>query len=288
MDSGWAVDSQNCSRPEIWLSTAHYPLPTDAMSDLILTYLFLCGSAFLAGIVNSIAGGGTLLTFPALLGVLHNGVLANGTSTIAVVPGSIAGAWGYRTELADKRALLKRFLLPSMLGGAVGALLVTSMPERIFDELVPWLILAAALLFTLQKPIQGWLSRHKQAGPPSSRTTVIVIGFQFLVAVYGGYFGAGIGILMLSALAFMSVGDIHHMNGMKTILAAAINAIAAVIFIAKGQVRWEYALAMAVACIAGGYLGARVARRLKPVYVRWMVIAIGFGLSGYYFWKQFD
>jgi uncharacterized protein len=257
------------------------------MTDPVLTYLFLCGSAFLAGAVNSIAGGGTLLTFPALFEALSgNGVLANGTSTVALMPGSLAASWGYRRELADKRAQLLQLFWPSVIGGGIGALLVTCLDQSIFNALVPWLILAAALLFTLQKPIQRWIGMHAQHGPAGPGAVWTVAGFQFLVAIYGGYFGAGIGILMLSALAFMSVGDIHHMNGMKTVLAAVINGVAVVVFIIQSQVRWDFALAMAAAAIAGGYLGARVARRLKPVYVRWMVIAIGFGLAAYYFWKQ--
>lgn len=256
------------------------------MSDL--AYLFLCVTAFLAGAVNSIAGGGTLLTFPALFQALAgNGILANGTSTVALVPGSFAGAWGYRSELADKRALVLRLLLPSFIGGAIGAFLVTSFPTEVFNSLVPWLILSAALLFLVQKPLQRWMGTHRHQGPPTTRTTVAVVGFQFLIAIYGGYFGAGIGILMLSSLGFMAVGDIHHMNGVKTVLASVINAVAAAVFIFEGKVDWSYALAMAVAATIGGYMGARVARRLPAIYVRAIVIAIGFCLSAYYFWKQF-
>jgi uncharacterized membrane protein YfcA len=258
------------------------------MNDPISTYILLCGSALLAGAVNSIAGGGTLLTFPALLHALSgNGVLANGTSTVAVVPGSFAGAWGYRKELADKRTILLRLVWPSLIGGAVGALLVTRFPASVFNALVPWLILMAALLFLLQRPVQRWMGTHKHEGPPTNRTVAIIVGFQLLVAVYGGYFGAGIGILMLSSLGFMAVGDIHHMNAVKTMLASVINGIAVVVFVVEDQVNWNYASAMAVAAIVGGYIGARVARRLPAIYVRGIIIAIGFGLSAYYFWQQF-
>ncbi|MCE9532895.1 MAG: sulfite exporter TauE/SafE family protein [Planctomycetes bacterium] len=258
------------------------------MSETELTYLFLCGSALLAGAINSIAGGGTLLTFPALFAALNgNGVMANGTSTVAVLPGSLASSWGYRAELATKRKLLLQLIGPSLLGGGVGAFLVISFPQEVFNALVPWLILGAAVLFMLQKPAQRWIGAHKHEGPPSTRTVYWIVAFQFFVAIYGGYFGAGIGILMLSALGFMGAGDIHHMNGVKTVLAGGINGIAAGVFIFNGQVHWNYAIAMGIAAIIGGYLGARVARRLKAIYVRWIVIAIGFGLSAYYFWKQF-
>ncbi len=259
------------------------------MSDSVLTYVFLCGTAIVAGVINSIAGGGTLLTFPALLQALGgNGVLANGTSTVAVVPGSAAGAWGYRKELADKRTVLMRLLWPSLIGGALGALLVTRFPEKVFNTLVPWLILTASLLFLLQRPVQRWIGAHKHEGPPTSRTALNLVMFQFVVSIYGGYFGAGMGILMLSALAFMNVGDIHHMNGVKSVLAAVINGMAVVVFVVEGQVAWRFALPMAAGTIIGGYFGARAARRMPAIYVRWMVIAIGFGLSAYYFWQQFE
>jgi len=258
------------------------------MSDPNLTYFLLCVTAFLAGAVNSIAGGGTLLTFPALFQVLGgNGVLANGTSTVALVPGSFAGAWGYRRELADKRTLVLRLFLPSLVGGAVGAFLVTRFPAEVFNALVPWLILSAAVLFLVQKPLQRWMGTHRHEGPPTTRTVLGIVGFQFLIAIYGGYFGAGIGILMLSALGFMAVGDIHQMNGVKTVLASLINAIAAGVFIVEGDVNWNYAWVMAIAAIFGGYIGARVARRLPAIYVRVIVVAIGFCLSAYYFYKQF-
>jgi uncharacterized membrane protein YfcA len=247
----------------------------------------LCAISLLAGAINSVAGGGTLLTFPALLHVLGgNGVLANGTSTVAVVPGSLAGAWGYRSELADKRGVLMRLLWPSLIGGAVGALLVTRFPERIFNSLVPWLILTATILFLLQKPLQMWVGAHQHDKSPGSRTVAFLILFQFVVAVYGGYFGAGMGIIMLATLGFMAVGNIHHLNGVKSVLAVLINGMAVVVFVIEGQVRWNYALPMAAATITGGYLAARGARRLPTVYVRWMVIAIGLGLSAYYFGQQ--
>lgn len=258
------------------------------MSDPVITYLFLCLTSLVAGVINAVAGGGTLLTFPALFGALGgNGVLANGTSTVAVVPGSAAGAWGYRKELADKRAILMRLLWPSLFGGAIGALLVTRFPEKVFNTLVPWLILLASVLFLVQRPVQRWIGMHKHEGPPHRNTVIAIVIFQLFVAIYGGYFGAGMGILMLSALGLMAVGDIHHMNGVKSVLAAIVNGMAVVIFVIEGQVAWRYALPMAACTITGGYFGARVARRLPAVYVRWMVIAIGFGLSAYYFWQQF-
>ena len=257
------------------------------MNDPIFTYFLLCGSALLAGAVNAIAGGGTLLTFPALFSVLSgNGVLANGTSTVAIAPGSLASAWGYRKELADKRQVILRLLGPSLLGGGIGALLVTRFPQSVFNALVPWLILGAAVLFVIQQPVMRWLKSHPSSGPAKPRTVMLLLGFQLLVAIYGGYFGAGIGILMLTALSFMNLRDIHQMNAVKTILASTINGVSVVSFVWDGLVKWDYALAMAISAIIGGYFGARVARRLPAWVVRLIVIVIGFSLAAFYFVKQ--
>jgi uncharacterized membrane protein YfcA len=262
------------------------------MPELTWTLAALCAAAFFAGVMNSIAGGGTLLTFPALTGVLSD-AMANGTSTVALLPGSVAGAVGYRKELWECRRFVLRMLLPSIVGGYLGAALV-GRDQQAFARLVPWLILTAAILFVVQAPLSAWVKRRAlppDADPalyrPGWKTTSLVILFQFLVALYGGYFGAGIGILMLSALGFMSVGDIHHMNAVKTFLAAAINTASVVVFIRDELVKWELAWPMVIAAISGGYAGARVARRLPAKYVRYSVIVIGFGLSAYYFIRRY-
>jgi uncharacterized membrane protein YfcA len=250
-------------------------------SDSLLTYGLLCVVAFAAGAVNSVAGGGTLLTFPVLLAVVPPRV-ANATSTVALMPGSAAGAWGYRRELAGTRPWLLLLGGPSLLGGAAGSLLLYYLPEKVFDYLIPWLLLTAALLFLIQ-PALGRLVREGQAGLPRAPVCAAVAGFQFLVAVYGGYFGAGIGILMLTALAFTGLGDIHRMNAVKTLLAACINGVSIAVFVAGGIVHYGYGLAMAVAGILGGYAGARLGRRLPRAAVRGFVVAVGLGLAAYYF-----
>lgn len=268
-------------------------MPTD-----FWTYAFLCASAFFAGVMNSVAGGGTLLTFPALTGALAPlgvgaAAMANGTSTVALLPGSFAGALGYRHELWECRRFVFRMFAPSVAGGFLGAWLVGKNQDA-FARLVPWLILTAALLFVIQAPLSKWVKRraavdgaHPEHHQPGWSLQALVIAFQFLVAVYGGYFGAGIGILMLSALGFMGVGDIHRMNAVKTFLAATINTASVVVFVRDGLVSWGYAWPMVIAAILGGYAGARVARRLPASYVRYAVIVIGFGLSAYYFIKEF-
>ncbi len=255
------------------------------MPNNVQSYLLLCLSALLAGAINSIAGGGTLLTFSALLTVVSP-VQANATSTVALVPGSMAAAWGYRRDMRESRRWALLLVWPCFLGGALGTLLVTRLDEKYFSALVPWLILAAALLFAAQPAIARWAGIGKKHECPSTATQAGVILFQFLVAIYGGYFGAGIGILMLSALAFMGLSDIHHMNALKSVLAFCINGVSVVVFALEEQVVWHYALSMALAAILGGYLGAHTARRLNRDLVRWVVILIGFGLFVYYFYKQ--
>ncbi len=264
-------------------------MPTD-----LATSLTLAASAFGAGALNSIAGGGTLLTFPALFAVVGPAA-ANVTSTMALWPGSLAGVWGYRRELAGARRFLLQMLPPSLAGGLCGALLMVAYPED-FGTLVPWLILTAATLFLLQQPINRYLRKRRADDTPHPPATggklAALIGFQFLTATYGGYFGAGIGILMLTSLGFLNVGGIHRMNAIKTVLASAINFITVVVFLvadalqvdpAARLIHWEYAGLMAVAAVAGGYLGARLARRLPATAVRWTVVVIGFTLTAYYF-----
>jgi uncharacterized membrane protein YfcA len=249
------------------------------------TYALLSLAALAAGVMNSIAGGGTLLTFPALLTVVP-AVVANATSTVALVPGSLSGAWGYRSEVRHLGRWIAILIWPSVIGGIVGSALVLYLPEKYFQASVPWLILLATLLFLFQPAISRLTGIGKEHAPPSKTTLGGIIFFQFLVSVYGGYFGAGIGILMLSSLALMGMGDIHRMNALKTILAACINGVSVIVFIQGNVVVWRYALVMAVAAIAGGYLGARLARMLNRELVRWIVILIGFVLAAQLFYQN--
>ncbi len=254
-------------------------------------YVILCLAAVLGGAVNSIAGGGTLLTFPALLAALGStpaaAVMANATSTVALVPGSMAALAGYRREIHDGWFWAVLLLAPSLLGGLVGSLLVVVLPARFFAAAVPWLILTAALLFSLQPRIAQWTGIGKaQAAPHSPRSIAAAVVFQFFVATYGGYFGAGIGILMLSALAMMGLDDIHRMNAVKTLLASTINGISVLVFVVAGNVHWSYALAMAASASVGGFLGAHTARRFDKNAVRAIVVTIGFALAAYYFYRQ--
>ena len=249
------------------------------MPNNLLTWILLCASAFFGGAVNSIAGGGTLLTFPSLLAVLSP-VAANATSTMALLPGSLAAGWGYRHQLAQSRDHLIRLWPSSFIGGLIGSLLVIRLPERVFANLVPWLLITASTLLLVQRPLARWVGAHPHK-PPTTATLIGIVVFQLLVGTYGGYFGAGIGILMLSSLAFVGIAHIHQMNAVKNVLAATINGITAVIFMLSGVIVWKYAVTMAVFAIAGGYTGARVAQKMPVSVVRAIVVAIGFGVAAY-------
>ncbi len=257
------------------------------MSDAWM-YVLLCVSAFAAGVMNAIAGGGTLLTFPSLVwalgGIRDAAAIANMTSTVALVPGSLAGAWGYRRELQGARPWLLLLLGPSLVGGLLGSLLLIWYPG-VFSAVIPWLLLAAALLFLVQPYLSRLLPTAGESALPSAWLCGVVAGFQLLVGVYGGYFGAGIGILMLSALGLMGLHDIHRMNAVKSVLAAVINGVSVVVFLLDGRIAWGLALLMAGAAVAGGFAGAHYGRRLPRTLVRWTVIVLGFGLAAYYFWK---
>jgi len=242
-------------------------------------------SALAAGVINSLAGGGTLLTFSALVTVVP-AVVANATSTVALVPGSLAAAWGYRRDMRDMDHWAWLLIGPSLVGGIIGSLLVTRLAPKYFSATVPWLILLATLLFLLQHLIVRLVGIGEEHAPPTRSKRASLVLFQFFVAVYGGYFGAGIGILMLSALALMGIKDIRQMNALKNFLAACLNGVSVGVFAAEGKVEWHLALSMAVAAITGGYLGARLGTGLNRDVVRWVVIGIGFGLTAYYFHRQ--
>ena len=236
------------------------------------------GAALLAGLINSVAGGGTLLTFPTLIWLGLNPVTANATSTVAVWPGVVGSAWGYRRELRAVEARLFWLLIPSVIGGLAGAWLQRFTPPALFDRLIPYLLLFATLLFLVNEPVQRWM-KSDAAAHGSARWLAAVLIFQLLVAVYGGYFGAGIGIFMLAALGIMGMTDMHQMNGLRVLLGGTINGVAIVYFVANRMVYWPDVLVMAAGTIAGGYGGAGLARRVGAKVVRRLVIAVGLGLA---------
>src|ERR1700685_1208185 len=245
------------------------------------------GAAFVAGAINSVAGGGTLLTFPTLIWLGLPSINANATSTVAIWPGTVGTIWGYRQELRTSSPRMLALVFPSIVGGILGALLLNDTTPAVFDALVPFLILFATLLFMIQEPIQR---RLKISNPESHKSTRWLVGamlFQLFVALYGGYFGAGIGILMLAALSVMGLTDIHQMNGLKALLGASVNGVAALYFIWARMVYWPEFVVMVVGAIIGGYGGALIARRIGGGVVRRHVLVGGLSMAAATFIKFF-
>jgi len=242
----------------------------------VLDTLIIFFAAVIAGAINSIAGGGTLISFPALVWIGRDPIVANATNTVAMWPGSLAAAHGYRHELATVRRWLLLLIIPSLAGGLIGSWLLLRTPSSVFERIVPFLILGATLLLAAQEVIArklGLLARAERE--PAPGWIVFVFAFQLLVGLYGGYFGAGMGILMLAALGLIGLTDLHQMNGLKNVLAVCINGIAAVYFALSDTVNWRDVLIMTVGTIAGGLLGARLARRFGRTFVRRAVVVIG-------------
>jgi hypothetical protein len=235
----------------------------------------LAVSAAAAGVVNAVAGGGTLLTFPALLATGVPAVVANATNTVALFPGQLASSFAYRSHIAEERQRALLLAVPSLLGGILGAWLLLALPERSFEKAVPWLIVFACLMLAFQGQLKAVVSRGRHTNHPAALWIA-----QLLISIYGGYFGAGIGILMLAAMGILLPSSIQHANALKVLFSLLINAIAAVIFLAMGAVRGPEAVLMAIASIAGGFLGARLAMRLPPAGMRGFAIAVGLFAAG--------
>jgi uncharacterized membrane protein YfcA len=251
------------------------------LRDIALTptLLLVTLTAAIGGAMNAIAGGGTLVTFPAIVALGIPPLIANATSTVALWPGAVGSMWGYRKELEGARSWATRFAPPSLLGGALGAWLLLRTPAESFERIVPFLVLAATLLFLVQPPLMRWLrlGRNPEPAPRAEPATPpwSFVVFQFAVGVYGGYFGAGIGILMLAVLGLMGFRNIHRMNGLKNWGGLCMNAVAATMFALSGIVNWPVALAMAVGGLLGGYGGSRLAQAVGQERVRASVVVIG-------------
>jgi uncharacterized protein len=275
--------------------------------------IFLFFAALLAGLLNAVAGGGSFISFPALLFSGIAPIAANATNTAAVWPGTVASTIAYRKEFtAEARRLLPPLLVTGILGGIIGARVLLSTPQSTFMHIVPWLLLGATLLFASS----GWLTArlHARLGtrreaptnenaasdgsvgtagspsdaPPGERKTprvLLVVGLflELLVAIYIGYFGAGVGILLLALLAFLGMENIHTMNGMKSLLVSVVNGVALVTFILARVIVWPQALLMLVGAMLGGYAGAHYSRKMSQQHIRWLVIVVGFGMSAYFF-----
>ncbi|HEV2261159.1 MAG TPA: sulfite exporter TauE/SafE family protein [Candidatus Rubrimentiphilum sp.] len=235
-------------------------------------------AALAGGAINAVAGGGSFLTFPALLFAGVPAIPANATNNTAMWLGVVASARGYREEVRAYRFVLLPGLIASVVGALGGAILLLHTPEVIFRRMIPWLLLFATVVFA----ISPWLTARHSSTRPRPHSP-LQLSAQFLVAIYGGYFGAGMGILMLAILAFSGLPNLNAMNGLKTVLSVAINGVAIIPFVIVGIIVWQIALLMAIFTVLGGYFGARFFRRVPSRVTRVIVLCIGAAMSAYFF-----
>ncbi len=245
------------------------------------SYLLLSVAALAAGLINSVAGGGMVSAFPALVFTGVPSIIANASSTVAVFPGVLTSAWAYRDDFRKSKDFpFRALLITSLLGGMAGALLLLLTTQRTFDSVMPWLMLGATLLFTFGPRIAPMLKRWIRIGP----VTVVVI--QIFIAIYGGYFGGAIGILMLATWTMFGLTDIHVMNANRTVMGAAANVLAIALFIVAHKIWWPQTLVMLVGTSIGGYYGARMVKKVNPIYVRALVTVVSTAITIAFFLRR--
>ena len=249
----------------------------------------LCALSAAAGAVNAVAGGGTMITFPALINLFGTtAIVANATNTLALFLGTAGSIFSFRRQLATMKPWLIRFVPVSVVGGWLGSVLLTRTSEQMFSRLVPFLLLFATIVFLAQGAFRRFASSGENTlAHPHHRMVWAAILFQFGVAVYGGYFGAGMGILMLASLGFLALGDLHEINALKNVLAGLINFVAAVWFIRSGLIDWPKAAIMTVGAVGGYFLGAHYSQRVPQKLVRHAIVVVGLAISVQQFIKQF-
>jgi uncharacterized membrane protein YfcA len=241
-----------------------------------MIWVLLLAAGFAAGLVNAIAGGGSLLSFPALLLTGMSSVQANATNTLAVWPGSVSSAWAYRSFIAEERRRALILAVPSAVGGLGGSWILLATGEALFDAIVPWLVLFACGLVALQPQIARYVSAHRAEGDSVSPAMWVS---QLLASFYGGYFGAGMGIVMLATMGILLPSSMQHANGLKSACALMINGAAAIWFLITGAASLPHAAGMAVAALAGGWVGAKLAQRLPAHVMRGLVVVYGVVLA---------
>jgi uncharacterized membrane protein YfcA len=248
-------------------------------------YLWLVAASLIAGAINAMAGGGSFISFPAMLAIGVPPIQANATNTVALWPGQLTSVWAMRTDL--RRDLLAVILSASVLGGIGGAIVLLRTPQVTFMRMVPWLLLSASLLFWISGPVSHWL-RNRSAEPHKERTPAILPLFLVVLPVcfYIGYFGAGAGFLLMSVLAVFGVEEMNSVNSLKVVAACTSNLCAVVTFTFGGAVVWHYCLVSMVFAAIGGYVGAQYARRMSPGVLRTIVVVIGCTMAAYFFWRQ--
>ena len=252
-----------------------------------LNYLFTSLAAVVAGVFNALAGGGTLITFPTLLSIGLTPVVANVTNTIALCPGFLGGTLAQTSDLKNQQKRLYMAIPAALLGGLAGGFLLLRTSEKLFSNLVPFLILLAASLLALQNPLHNWLARRQAEAPVKTMPETWIILPIFLGAIYGGYFGAGLSIIMLAVLGLMLNDNLTRLNALKQAIGFSANIAAALLFVFSGKINWSVAIVMMIGALLGGSMGGRLARRLKPNVLRWIVVTIGFIVGMVYLVKTY-
>jgi uncharacterized membrane protein YfcA len=246
--------------------------------------LLLFFAAAIGGALNAVAGGGSFLTLPALIVAGVSPVTANATSTLALWPASVSSTFAYRGDIQTSRRWMTVLGITSLAGGLAGALLLVRTSDSSFLRVLPWLMLIAAATFTFGNKLRTATSAPAATGERSAHLSLaVVVAIQFFIAAYGGYFGGGMGIMMLATMALAGMRNIHEMNGLKSFLGVAINGVALAIFIMSGAITWKYGAVMAVGATLGGYLTAFFARKMDSRYVRRFVIVVGWTMTAYFF-----
>jgi hypothetical protein len=248
-------------------------------------------ASFLAGSLNAVAGGGSFLSFPAMLSIGLGPIQANATNTVALWPGQLTSIAGYFNEVKKHRVLALKMALAGLVGGSVGAIILLNTPAKTFLNLVPWLLLFAALTFALSGPVMKQIERRRgvQIIDPEGETARKywpLVTATMVVCFYIGYFGAGAGFLIISLLSVFGFQDLNEMNAMKVVSTTMANGMACILFAFSGKVEWRYCLAAMVTCAVGGYVSARLAQRLNPTFLRGLVVVIGLGMAAYFFWRN--
>ena len=253
----------------------------------ILNYVFAALAAVAAGMINALAGGGTLITFPVLMAIGIPAVSANVTNTVALLPGYLGGTLAQSKDLTDQKKRLWILVPAGLLGGLAGGILLLRTGEKLFTNLVPFLILLASTLLAVQGPVRSWLTRRQEQRKTKPASEVWAFLPVFLAAIYGGYFGAGLSVIVLAVLGLVLNDSLTRLNALKQGIAFAANIAAAAFFVFSGKVVWSVALVMMVGALLGGSLGGRLASRVKPATLRWMVVTIGFVVGIIYLVRTF-
>jgi uncharacterized membrane protein YfcA len=258
-------------------------------TPLSLTFeqaIFLFVAGILGGALNAVAGGGSFIAFPAILFTGVPPIPANATNALALWTGVTASGGAYRSQLDVPRRVMIPLLATSFVGGLMGAFLLLRTPAHTFMKVLPWLMLGATLLFVFGKKLSG--GRASSVGHDATTTAIMGASiFELFVAVYGGYFGGGVGIVNLAMLATIGMTDIHAMNALKSVLGSAINGVAVLVFVVKGAVYWPQGIILTAGALVGGYFGAHYAQKLPQAWVRWFVILVGAAMTAYFFAKAY-